>query len=138
MSGFVVDASIVMAWFFEDEATDQIDALLERASGSGAFAPPLLTYEVTNALATAERKRRVTAANIAQFLIVLDGLAIQIDGAASPAIAELLPLARSTGLTGYDAAYLDLAMRLGLPLATVDKELRHAAQKLGVAVLPPS
>ncbi len=133
---FVVDASIALAWCFEDEQTPAISALLDRVAIEGAFAPQLWPLEALNALLTAQRRGRITAADRRELLALLHGLPITIDAetatqvwSASQAIAE------THGLTAYDASYLELAMRMGIPLATGDTALAAAARALSVPLL---
>ncbi len=130
---FVLDASITLAWCFQDEATPDTTALLERLSTEDAFVPALWTLEVGNILLGAERKGRISPANTKEFLNLLDALNIQIDHQmVTRGFNEILSLASFHNLTTYDAAYLELAMRLGIPLATKDLQLRQAANNVGV------
>lgn len=136
MTGFVVDCSVAVTWCFEDEATPASDGLLDRLGEEAAAAPAIWPLELGNVLVMAERRGRVSAAQIAEFLGLLHELPVVIDDETPQrALDEVLALARSEGLTTYDAAYLELAMRLGVPLATQDKELSRAAEKLGTPVL---
>ncbi len=132
---FVIDASVVMAWCFEDEASSYADAVLERFAEATALAPIIWPLEVGNALVVAERRGRITAAETVRFLSLLQQLPIAVEGeTASRVFGEILALAREQRLSTYDAAYLDLAMRAGLPLATQDAALRQAAARCGVLV----
>jgi len=134
---FVLDCSIAVAWLFEDEATPQTDALLDRLKDSGALVPTLWRLEVGNVLARAERLKRITAALMAAYLDLLDRLPIVTDTETDGrALRETLTLARREGLTTYDAAYLELAMRRGVELATRDKALIRVAQRVQVGTLP--
>ena len=135
---FVLDCSVTMAWFFEDEATPATDALLDRISQGGqAVVAQHWPLEVGNTLLMGERRKRSTLADIAHFLGILGALAVETDKeTGANATSVTLALARSHGLTLYDGAYLELAMRRKLPLATLDKELRAAAKKVGVKCLP--
>jgi predicted nucleic acid-binding protein len=137
VTAFVLDASIAVGWCFADEATPVADALLDRlAEDEEAVAPSLWPIEVANALAIAERRGRLDVAGLRRSLILLQQLEIAIDTeAADRAFGDLLDLARSERLTVYDAAYLELALRLGVPLASKDAHLRQAATKLGVPLL---
>ena len=133
---FVVDTSVAMAWCFEDEATPVTRQVLERLAVEVASVPAIWPIEVANVLALAERRRRISPAESAEFIARIERLAIEVDEAtASRAFARVLDLAREERLTAYDAAYLELAMRLGVPLATKDGPLGDAATRLGVAVL---
>ena len=132
---FVLDCSITVAWLFDDESTPQTDELLDRLKDSGALVPALWRLELGNVLARAERLKRITAAQIADYLDLLDRSPIVTDTETeSRAFREILALARSEGLTTYDAAYLELAVRRRLSLATLDKELIRAAHRVQVEV----
>ena len=136
MTAFVLDASIALAWCFADEATPATDALLDRLADEEAVAPALWRIEVANALAMAERRGRLSVAGLTRSVGLLQRLAVALDPEGSErAFRELLELARSERLTVYDAAYLELALRLGLPLASKDARLRTAAAGLGLPVL---
>ena len=125
-----------MAWFFPDEATAHTDALLERVRREGAVAPAIWPLEVANVMLFGEKRGRVTASDTDDFIALLGLLPILVDDQAPGlAFATILPLARRHKLTVYDAAYLELALRLGLPLATLDKELRLAAPTVGGVLL---
>ena len=135
-AAFVVDCSVAMTWLFPDEATTQTAKLLERLADETALVPGWWFLEVTNVLAIAERKGRVTTAQSAEFIAELSKLGLEVDvDSAGRAFDHLLPLCRSHQLTSYDAMYLDLAVRRSLPLATLDEPLRKSAKKLGVKLL---
>jgi predicted nucleic acid-binding protein len=137
VSGFVLDASVTIAWLIDDEAAPDTDMLMDRARDQGAVVPGIWALEVGNVLLGAERRGRLTPAQLAARIDLLSQLPIEIaPDTALRSLPELMALARSERLTTYDAAYLDLAMRRGLPLATRDSDLRAAAQRLGSAVLP--
>ena len=137
MSAFVLDCSIAIAWLFEDEATGETDALLDRLKDSGALVPALWRLELGNVLARAERHKRIAATQIAAGLALLDRLPITTDTETETrAFREILALARTEHLTTYDAAYLELAMRRGVELATRDKELIRAARRVHVRTVP--
>lgn len=133
---FVVDCSVAMAWCFADEATPATSLVLDRLVEEAAVVPPLWLLEVANVLILAERRGRIVAADLASYVELLFQLDIQID-AESPArsFADVLSLAQRHRLTSYDAAYLELAVRLRLPLATLDAELRAAASAAGIELL---
>jgi predicted nucleic acid-binding protein len=136
VTAFVLDASIALAWCFADEATPATDALLSRLADEDAIAPALWRLEVANALTMAERRGRLSVAGLTRSVNLLQRLAVAIDvDGPDRAFRELLDLARSERLTVYDAAYLELALRLGLPLATKDAKLRKAGAGLGLALL---
>ena len=129
---FVLDASITACWAFDDE--DHPDAGLVRAEE--AAVPSLWWFEVRNILIVNERRRRITEADTAAFLVNLSRLRIRVDRV--PDEERVLRLARAHRLSVYDAAYLELAQREGLPLATLDAELRKAAAGEGVALVSRS
>lgn len=132
---FVLDCSVAMAWCFEDESAGYADAVLGALEGAEALVPGLWSLEVANVLLVAERRGRISEAAAARFVELLRGLPISIDGEdAGRALGNVLSLARERSLSSYDAAYLDLAMREGLPLATLDQRLRESALRSGVQV----
>ncbi len=133
---FVVDASVAMTWCFKDEITPATQKLLKDMSSKTALVPAWWYVEIANVLALAERRGRVSATQIVDFVAVLDNARIETDNEAPQrAFSHLLPLCRAHGLTSYDAIYLDLAVRRQLPLATLDEPLRKAAKKMGVKLL---
>ncbi len=133
---FVLDCSIAMAWCFEDEATEFTDSLLEELAEGSTKVPSIWFLEVANVLAISERKGRSNQAKISQFLGLLNSLPITVDTKTEEkAFTDILTLARTHKLTSYDAAYLELALREGLPLATLDEGLKRVASKLGVTTL---
>jgi predicted nucleic acid-binding protein len=132
----VLDASLTMAWYFDDESTATTDALLDRVSDAGAVAPTLWRLEVANAFQTAIRRKRIDAAYRDGALTELALLPIAIDADTGTfAWTTTLRLAERFTLTVYDAAYLELAQRRSLPLATLDEPLRAAGHALGVPLL---
>lgn len=136
MSSFVLDASVALSWCFEDEADAAGDAVLRRLAAGSAAVPGIWPLEVANVLLGAERRQRITAAESARFLNLLEALPIEVDAhTAARAPREILTLARTHALSSYDAAYLELASREGIPLATRDKRLAAAAATLGVRLL---
>ena len=135
-ASFIIDCSLTMTWCFPDEATPESSRILDRLEHESALVPAHWFLEVTNVLAMAERHQRITAAKSNEFLTLLEVMDIEVDTeVAGRAFAHLLPLCRSEELTSYDAAYLDLALRRQLPLASLDDELRTAAAHNGVALL---
>jgi predicted nucleic acid-binding protein len=133
---FVLDVSLTCAWCFADEASAEAWALLERLQAAQAHVPSLWLWETGNVLIQAERRSRITSAAIRTFLGLLETLPIAIDQAhLRTAWHDTLALARSHRLTTYDAAYLELALRLGLPLASRDPALNAAASHEGVPLL---
>jgi predicted nucleic acid-binding protein len=131
---FVIDASIIGAWYFVDEYDAKVAALLDALPDSAGLAPAIWWYEVRNFLLVNERRGRIAPARSASILIDLEDLNIQIDF--MPESVLLLRFARSYNLSAYDAAYLELAARSGLELATLDRSLAAAARAEGISVLP--
>jgi predicted nucleic acid-binding protein len=132
----VIDASSVLAWCFEDESGAEADALIAKVAADGAAVPSLWSLEIANGLVMSERRGRIKPAETASFVAMIEELPIVADQATGArALHETMSLAREHGLTAYDAAYLELAMRLGLPLATDDRSLRVAAERSGVPLL---
>jgi predicted nucleic acid-binding protein len=133
---FIIDCSMTMAWCFEDEKSDEATQIQDRLAAEAAIVPVHWSLEVVNVLALAEKRKRISAADSTQFLKLLAVFDIQIDEQGpTQAFDHILPLCRSHPLTSYDAAYLDLAIRRQLPLATLDKDLRRGAMQLGLEVL---
>jgi predicted nucleic acid-binding protein len=133
--GFVLDASVSLAWAFADEqnrVADRAETLL-KTGGEIAFVPDLWWYEMRNILVVGERRGRISADGTAAFLSDLSELRIEMDAARDD--LPLLDLARQHNLAVYDAAYLALALRERLPLATLDKRLQAAATAEGIALL---
>jgi predicted nucleic acid-binding protein len=132
----VLDCSVAMAWCFEDEASEFTDSLLNELAEGAAKVPSIWALEVANVLAISERKKRTTQAKITQFLQLLGDLPITVDvKTGEKAFTDILTLARAHRLTSYDAAYLELTLREGLPLATLDEGLKRAAVDLGIPSL---
>lgn len=133
---FVLDASLTMTWAFTNEATPFTARVLENLKTTHAVTPALWAFEVTNALLDAERRGRINAAQQAEFLERLRLLPITIEHRPASWLGQqILPLARAHRLTAYDAAYLELAIRDGLPLATLDGDLRKAAVAAGATLV---
>jgi predicted nucleic acid-binding protein len=130
----VLDASVALAWCFEDEAGGLADRVLESMSAAEAVVPAIWPVEVANALLAAERRRRITPAGLAQCLALLRRLRILVDEAGLD-MDEIVALGRSFRVAAYDAAYLSLALRAGLPLATLDRALTQAARHAGIPIL---
>lgn len=135
---FVLDGSVTLAWFFADETDPYADEVLASFPFSEAVVPAIWPLEVANAIVVGERRKRSTVAQASKWLGILGSLPVNIDGeTASRAWADVLTLARTQNLSSYDAAYLELAIRLGLPQATLDTQLKAACAKAGVPLFKP-
>jgi predicted nucleic acid-binding protein len=136
VTSFVLDASVTVAWCFDDQSTPAAWALLDRLRAAPAYVPVLWAREIGNSLVGAERRRRITQARAVEFLGILGDLDIHVDpDLPGRAFRDILPIARESRITTYDASYLELAMRLGLPLATKDTALARAAAALRIKTL---
>jgi predicted nucleic acid-binding protein len=124
-----------MAWCFEDECDEYADGVLAALASEEALVPSIWPFEVASVLLVAERGKRLKEADSARFLELLNGLPILIEEAPSERVfGPVLACGRQWGLSSYDAAYLELAMRSGAPLATRDTKLRAACRKSGARV----
>ena len=133
LSGVVVDASISAAWLLPDEADDLSEALLSATSRIVVWVPVLWQLEICNLLVSAHRRRRITEAKRRELILAASRLRLSVDR--EPVSMEKLDaLAGTYGLTAYDAVYLELALRRGLPLATADTGLRGAVARAGVSL----
>jgi predicted nucleic acid-binding protein len=133
MDRLVLDGSLTLAWYFADEANPYADAVAQELASREAVVPSLWRLEIANTLVVGERRKRSTEAQAASFLARLGLLPIVIDDETDArAWGETIRLARSLTLSAYDAAYLELAMRRGLPLASLDDQLNAAAAAVGV------
>lgn len=136
ISAFVLDNSVAMRWLFGDGAAlDQSYAAAVLDSMGVVYVPGIWALEVANVIARAEAKGLIAEAQSENYLRLLGQLDIRISEISLPqAVGAILQLARRYRLSSYDASYLELALRLGLPLATVDSDLRRAAQQAGVPI----
>lgn len=132
--GLVVDASVVLAWLLPDERSEQAQRIVEALAHEPAQAPGLLGLEVANALTQAGRRARIPLALQRELLDAYLALPIAFDATDAGAIARCADLARRHALSAYDAAYLELAARRRLALATFDTALARAARKEGIAI----
>ena len=131
----VVDASSLLCLAFDDEGLPFATALVDAIRDSGAVAPPILWYELRNALVVNERRGRIQPEQSTAFLALLDELPIVSQPL--PPEAGVLDLARRLRLSVYDASYLELAVREGAPLATLDAALREAAREVRIDCWEP-
>jgi predicted nucleic acid-binding protein len=137
--GFVLDCSVTMAWCFDDEATPYTDSVRDCLVDMRAVVPSIWSLEAANATIMGERRKRLNEARSRRFFVLLEALPIILDDeTASRAFADTVALARTYQLSAYDAAYLELAIRRGLPLACLDGKLRTAAAAAGVVIFSPS
>ena len=135
MSDLVLDASLALQWFLVDEADRKYSlSVLSSLSEKQAVVPVLWFYEVGNGLLMAYRRKRIAQDQIDGFLTRLKNLPIQAAALEPIEVLDLPALAQIHSLTNYDAAYLSLALRLGLPLATSDAALRRAATAAAVPI----
>ena len=133
---FVLDCSVAISWCLVDENNPTANAILAMMPDSEAFVPGIWSLEVANTLLVTERRNRMTQQQSQQAIILLQSLFIQVDTATDAnALAATITLGRQEGLAAYDAAYLELALRLGLPLATLDTRLAEAATRCGVGLI---
>lgn len=132
----MLDASFTFQWLFSDEASPEGYAALAVIGRDGAVVPPLWFVEITNVLGMAERRGRITQAEVAEALRLLGSLPLAVDEPPSLGWSgPVLELMRAHRLTAYDATYLDLARRRGIPLATKDRDLLAAAPAIGVSLM---
>jgi predicted nucleic acid-binding protein len=133
---FVLDSSVALAWMLPDEGNPYADELLERLIAEGAMVPPIWPLEIGNVLLVSLRRGRIRHEELETMVARLARLPIEVDTAATDhALAGVLLLAAQLGLSTYDAAYLDLAQRRNLPLATLDKRLRTACATANLEML---
>jgi predicted nucleic acid-binding protein len=133
----VVDASVTVAWCFEDESTTLTEAVLDLLSaGAEAVTPAIWPLEVANALLVAERRKRITMAQVTALLRRIARLGVSVEPIqTTSAFNQILSVARQDDLTEYDAAYVELALREALPLATLDDRVRRAAIRVGITLV---
>lgn len=130
---FVLDASVTVNWAMRDESHPMADLAFAEIENGSAIVPGIWWYEVRNILLVNERRKRIVFSDSVQFLNHLEQYSIEIDH--RPDSTMILELSRRLGLTVYDAAYLALAMRERIPLATLDKALQAAAVSAGIPLL---
>lgn len=133
---FVLDTSVALSWHFEDEVSEYADRVLDKLADDSAFAPALWPLEVANGLTMALRRGRITEARLVRAIEFSRNLNLTlIDVTLGAAFGPVLDLARAQNLTVYDASYLHLAMREGLPIASLDDDLIAAAKRVGLPEL---
>ena len=135
MNGIVLDCSVTASWCLRDETNEEANKILDLLKDHQAFVPAIWPVEMANVLVVAERRGRISAADVARMVEILLGLPIEIENAALDNLKTLRLLAREYRLSAYDACYLDLAQRRGFPIATLDSLLNRAAKKCGITTL---
>jgi predicted nucleic acid-binding protein len=134
---FVLDASVTLAWLLPDETSKMADELIGRLDKATAFVPAVWPLEIGNVLIIATRRGRMAQQEAHRLLDTLQILPVEVDQAPPGRMIErVIDMANEHGLTAYDAAYLELAERHDLPLATLDKRLAAAAKAQHVRLLP--
>ena len=130
---------MALAWCFPDEASDYADAVLVALEGRSILVPAVWGLEIANAVLVGERSRRLRQPEIRRFADLLEGLPVIPDvRPVSAHLGDVLAVAREYALSAYDAAYVELSIRRGAPLATLDTKMRSAAQKAGVEIFARS
>ena len=136
---FVLDTSVTLSWHFDDEISPYADRVLGALGGDSALAPAIWAIEVANGLAVGERRGRLSGARLLQAVEETLALPVAVTNYSTlDALRSVLALAREYRLTAYDAAYLELAIREGLELATQDEDPRRAATQAGVTLFNPT
>jgi predicted nucleic acid-binding protein len=139
LEAFVLDGSTALAWCFVDEKSAYADAVARKLPSLRAVVPTIWHLEVANAMVVGERRGRCERSDTVKWITFLSSLSISVDEASgSRVFNEVVDLARAQNLSAYDAAYLELALRRGLPLATLDDRLKDAAVAAGVDLFDPS
>jgi len=135
LKGIVIDASVALAWCFPDETSEYADSVLLALENQVAVIPAIWPVEVTNALVVGERRHRLRLPDITRFVELLKALNIVQDAQQiTETLSHVFPLAQRYKLSAYDAAYLDVAVRRQLPLATLDAGLRNASRSAGIEI----
>jgi predicted nucleic acid-binding protein len=138
IKAIVLDGSAALAWCFSDEANPYADAIARKLPDLGAVVPAIWHLEIANALLVGERRGRCDQADTSKWTTFLSSLSIIVDEHNGGRVfSDVLALARAHNLSTYDASYLELCLRLGLPLATLDKPLKAAATSVGVVLFDP-
>ena len=131
-----MDASVALAWCLPDEGSEYADRVLVALDGQTVVVPAVWALEIANGLLVAERRQRLKQPDVLRFVSLLEGLSIQQDQlSVTESVTKVAPLGRTYGLSTYDAAYLEVAIRHGAPLATLDRTLQQAARRSGVEIL---
>lgn len=135
MKGIIIDASVALAWCFPDEASEYAESVLLAVENQAVIVPAIWAVEITNALVVGERRKRIRQPEMRRFVELINGLRVVEDRQPfSDTVSNVLPLAREYDLSAYDAAYLDVASRHEMPLATLDGPLQKACIEAGIDV----
>ena len=134
---FALDSSVALAWILPDEHSDAVDQIADRLENDFAVVPAVWPLEVLNALLTATRRARIGADDMRRLMSDLAALPIEVEQVDMTQILEAVSvLAQRHGLTSYDAAYVELAIRRGLPMATLDRKLKEVSLAEHLSVIP--
>jgi len=135
LNGIVIDASVALAWCFPDEASDYADSVLLAVENQTVFVPAIWAVEIANALLVGEWRKRIRQSEVRRFIDLIKDLRVIEDGQPfADTVSNVLPLAREYDLSAYDAAYLDVAVRHEIPLATFDRALQRACILAGIKI----
>ncbi len=132
---FVLDNSVVTGWYIPDQATAYTQSIAQRLETDRAIVPALWHLEFANVLKTACTRGKLSLDNAREIVVTIAALPIELDSGLAPNPRQLLDLAMRYNLSSYDAAYLELALRHGIPIATQDAKLKDASLQTGVVVL---
>jgi predicted nucleic acid-binding protein len=131
----VIDASVVLAWQFKDEANEYADSIVARLRDEEAAAPAIWPLEIANAFLVGIRRARITPQEAAAAIAMVLDLPVAVRSHAALVVQNVLEFAQTLDLSAYDASYIYLAKREQLPIATLDGRLRAAATRAGIALL---
>ena len=135
MNGIAIDASVALAWCFPDEASNYADSVLLALENQTVIVPAIWAVEITNALLVGQRRKRIRQPEVRRFVDLLKGLSIVEERQTfAETVSNVLPLAREYDLSAYDAAYLDVAIRHEIPLATLDAAMQKACTAAGIEI----
>lgn len=135
MKPFVLDCSISASWCLQDETNDKAESILQLLLQTEAYVPSIWPYEMANVLVMAERRNRMSKADAVRALALIQNLPIRIVDSTMADLERIQRTARDYQVSAYDAGYLELSLRFGIPMATLDNRLISAAQKVGVVLL---
>lgn len=134
---FVLDSSVALAWILPDEHSDAVDQIADRLENDVAVVPAVWPLEVLNALLTASRRARIGAEDMQRLLSHLASLPIEVEQIdMAQTLKAVSALAQHHGITSYDAAYVEVAKRRGVPVATLDRKLKEVSLAEGLSVIP--